>query len=169
MNITVEPTTDEQYIKSVLLDPTIYQHMSDDSCPAEPADLAGANIMAVPGFFLRALVDGVPAGVWWLTWKDGGKVEAHTALTDICRGRAAIDATKKAIQWVFSNTEAKAITSFAWSDAPAVAWFCRAVGMKKNQTQDWPNTRQGKTVKIHYYSVKKGEQISCLPFQQSLV
>jgi hypothetical protein len=159
MNITVEPTTDEQYIKSVFLNPTIYSQMSDDSCPSQPSDLAGANIMAIPGFFLRAMIDGVPAGVWWLIWKEGDRVEAHTALTDICRGRAAIEATKKAIQWVFENTDAEAITSYAWSDAPAVAWFCRAVGMSKSETKPWPNTRKSKPVEITYYSVNRGGQI----------
>lgn len=156
MNITVEPTTDEQYIKSVFLNPAIYRQMSDDSCPSDPSSLQATNIMAIPGFFLRALVDGVPAGVWWLIWKDGDKVEAHTALTDICRGRAAIDATRKAIQWVFDNTEASAITSYAWSDSPAVAWFCRAVGMGRRDTKPWPNTRSGKPVDITYYSVNRG-------------
>lgn len=158
MNITVEPATDEQYIKSVFLNPTIYKKMSDDSCPSNPSDLAGVNIMAIPGFFLRALVDGAPAGVWWLIWK-GDTVEAHTALTDACRGRAAIDATKKAIRWVFDNTNAKAITSYAWSDSPAVAWFCRAVGMSKIETKSWPSTRDGQPVSITYYSVNRGGQI----------
>lgn len=157
MNITVEPTTDEQYIKSVFLNPAIYDQMRDDSCPSDSSSLRDTNIMDIPGFFLRAMLDGIPCGVWWLIWKDD-KVEAHTALTDKCRGRLAIEATKQAIEWVFSHTEAQAITSYAWSDSPAVAWFCRAVGMSKDNTKAWPNTRSGKPVSVSYYSVKRGEQ-----------
>jgi Protein of unknown function (DUF2824) len=156
--ISVEPTTDETYIKSVFLNPTTYRDMSDDSCPADPATLMGVNIMAVPGFFLRALVDGVPCGVWWLIWR-GDTVEAHTALTPECRGARAIKATKAAIQWVFANTNAAAITSYAWSDSPAVAWFCRAVGMTKTETKPWPATRQGKPVEISYYAIQRGGQV----------
>ncbi len=156
--ISVEPITDESYIKSVFLNPLIYSDMKDDSCPDDPSMLAESNIMSIQGFFLKALVDGIPSGVFWLIWK-GKNVEAHTALLDNCRGRRAIDATRKALKWVFDNTEAEAVTSYAWSDSPAVAWFCRAVGMKKNETKNWPNTRNGKPVSITYYSVNRGEQI----------
>ncbi len=152
--ITVEQTTDEAYIKSVFLNPSIYAQMKDDSCPADPVMLAGAKIMDIPGFFIKALVDGAPAGVWWLIWK-GDKVEAHTALLENCRGRTAIDATKAAIRWVFEHTEATAIRSYAWSDSPAVKWFCRAVGMATQETAPWPSTREGKAVDITYYEISK--------------
>lgn len=155
--ITVDQTKDESYIKSVFLNPTIYQDMKDDSCPAEPALLAGVDIKAVPGFFLRALVDGKPAGVWWLIWK-GDSVEAHTALLDNCRGRSAIRATKLAIEWVWRNTGAHAVTSYAWSDAPAVAWFCRAVGMSPTDTKLWHATRSGHPVDITYFNINRPKE-----------
>ena len=154
--ITVEKTTDESYIKSVFLNPAIYSQMKDDSCPTEPAILAPVDIKAIPGFFLRCLVDGVPAGVWWLIWK-GDTVEAHTALLPSCRGRNAIRATRMAIEWVWANTGAKAITSYAWSDSPAVAWFCRAVGMAEDRTEKWPATRNGAPVDITYFNINRPE------------
>lgn len=152
--ITVDKTTDESYIKSVLLNPTIYAEMKDDSCPQEPTILCDLDIKAIPGFFLRAMVDGVPSGVLWMIWKEN-KVEAHTALLPSCRGRSAIRAAKAAIQWVFENTKADAITSYAWSDSPSVAWFCRAVGMKPYRTEVWPNTRNGHAVDITYYNINR--------------
>lgn len=154
--ITVEQTADESYIKSVLLSPSIYAQMKDDSCPVEPAVLGGVDIRAIPGFFLKAIVDGAPAGLWWLIWK-GDTVEAHTALLENCRGRTAIRATKAAIEWVFGNTMARAITSYAWSDSPAVAWFCRAVGMSPDRTEPWPATRQGRPVTITHFSIQRPE------------
>lgn len=153
--ITVEQTTDEAYIKSVFLNPTIYAQMKDDSCPSDPVMLAGVDIKSIPGFFLKAMVDGVPSGVWWLIWK-GDKVEAHTALLENCRGRAAIEATKLAIKWVFEHTQASAIRSYAWSDSPAIKWFCRSVGMKLDVVEPWPATRNGKTVDISYFEILKG-------------
>lgn len=157
--ITVEQTKDEFYIKSVFLNPTIYSQMKDDSCPVSPMILQGVDIKAIPGFFLRALVDGKPAGVWWLIWK-GDSVEAHTALLENCRGRDAIEATKRAIAWVWNNTQAKAITSYAWSDSPAVNWFCRAVGMKAGETKAWPNTRNGRAVDITYFAINRPKEAS---------
>lgn len=152
MNIVIEQTTDEAYIKSVFLNPTIYQQMKDDSCPAEPAMLGGVDLKAIPGFFLKAIMDGNPVGCFWLIWK-GESVEAHTALLPACRGRAAIMATRMAIAWVFEHTGAKAITSYAWSDSPAVAWFCRAVGMALDRTEKWPATRDGSPVDINYFKI----------------
>lgn len=155
--ITVEPTTDEAYIKSVFLNPTIYASMKDDSSPVDPQSLADRDIMGIPGFFLKAIVDGIPAGAWWLIWK-GDQVEAHTALMDNCRGARAIRATRMAIRWVFENTRAAAITSYAWSDSPAVAWFCRAVGLIELERAPWPNTRNGHVVHIRWFTLKRNAQ-----------
>lgn len=154
--ITVEPTSDESYIKSVFLNPSIYADMKDDSSPSDPSVLADRDIMGIPGFFLRVLMDGVACGVFWLIRKDGG-VEAHTALLPTCRGRAAITATRKAMQWVFDNTDAAFIRSYAWSDSPAVAWFCRAVGLKPAERAPWPNTRNGASVDIQWFNLNRGE------------
>lgn len=153
-NITVEPTTNEPFIKSVFLNPTIYAEMKDDSCPSEPTMLSGVDIRAIPGFFLRVLVDGIAGGVFWFIWK-GDSVEVHTALLENCRGSRAIRAARLARDWVFGNTSAKAVTSYAWSDAPAVAWFCRAMGMKRTRTEPWPATRGGKAVEMGYYTLNR--------------
>lgn len=150
--ITVEKTEDESYIKSVFLNPTIYDEMKDDSCPMEPSMLGGTDIKAIPGFFLRVLMGSESVGVFWLIWK-GESVEAHTALLPACRGRNAIRAVHAAMQWVWGHTAAKAVTSYAWSDSPAVAWFCRAVGMETDRTEAWPFTRGGRRVDITYFKI----------------
>lgn len=118
--------------------------------------LVGADIKSIPGFFLRVLVDGMNAGCYWLIWK-GTAVEAHTALLENCRGRKAITATKAAIAWVFGHTSATEIRSYAWSDAPAVAWFCRAVGLRHDRTEPWHATRGGKPVDIMWFNLMKEE------------
>lgn len=150
--ITVEPTTDETYIKSVFLNPEIYAQMKDDSCPADPVMLAGVDVRAIPGFFLKALVNGIDAGVFWFIWKDRS-LEVHTALLGNCRGSRALKAARAARDWVFGHTEAEAVTSYAWSDSPSVAWFCRAMGMEKTRTEPWRATRGGRPVDITYYSI----------------
>lgn len=153
--ITVEPTTDDAYIKSVFLSPSIYAQMSDDASPA-PEMLRIEAIKSIPCFFLRPLLDGVPAGVWWLIWK-GDRLEGHTALLPNCRGRAAIMATRMALDWIWKNTRAASVTSYAWSDSTAVAWFCRACGLALDRTEPWPNTRGGKKVDITYFTINRPE------------
>jgi len=154
--ISVEPTADTDYIKSVFLNPSIYDSMRDDSCPSTPSDTTLGLESAPPGVFLKVKMDGNPCGVFWLRWIDGAKIEVHTALLEPCRGRRAIDAAKALMSWVWSNTVAVAIRSYAWSDAPVVSWFCRAVGMREQETVAWPNTRNGKPVAITYFEIERG-------------
>lgn len=154
--ITVEQTTDELYIKSVFLNPTIYAGIKDDSCPMDAKELPHEFAFGIPGFFLRVLLGSKPSGVFWLIWK-GDAVEAHTLL-DGCRGRDAIRATKLAINWVFGHTGAKSIISYAWSDSPSVLWFCRAVGMKHERTEPWQNTRNGLPVDISYFTLNRPKE-----------
>ncbi len=152
--IVIEKTTDEQFIKSVFLNTTIYEGMKDDRCPGEPSILSGVDMKAIPGFILKATVDGVVAGCYWLIWK-GRDLEAHTALLPHCRGAQAVAATRAALLWVFDNTSAVRVTSYAWSDSPAVKWFCRKVGMTELLTCSYPNTRKGQMVDVTYYSISR--------------
>jgi hypothetical protein len=152
--IAIEKTTDEQFIKSVFLNPEIYAGMKDDRCPDEPVFLSSVDMKALPGFFLRATVDGVVAGCYWLMWK-GRDLEAHTALLPHCRGGVALAVTREALRFVFANTECGRVISYAWSDCPAVKWFCRKVGMTELLTCSYPNTRKGQMVDVTYYSISR--------------
>ncbi len=154
MNISIEPTTDVLYIKSILMNQDIYSATKDDSLPATPAFIDDIDVLSIPGFFLKVMADGVQAGLFWLIWKGSG-VEAHTGLLPNCRGRNAIKATKMAIDWVFSNTKATFINSHAWSDSPAVKWFCLAVGMSHDRTEKYKSTRNGLPVLISHYTILK--------------
>lgn len=153
--ITIEQTTDYTYIKSVFLRPAIYAQMSDDASPA-PDELRMEAIKSIPCFFLRPVIDGVPSGAWWLVWK-GDRLEGHTALLPSCRGSTAIRATRMALDWIWKNTGAKSVTSYAWSDSPAVAWFCRACGLSVDRKEAWPNTRGGRIVDITYFTINRPE------------
>jgi hypothetical protein len=117
--------------------------------------LAGVDIKAIPGLFLRVLVGGVYAGCFWFIWKAADTLEVHTALLENCRGSRAIRAARAARDWVFAHTQAQVVTSYAWSDSPAVAWFCRAMGMTATRTDPWRATRNGKAVDISYYELRR--------------
>lgn len=154
--IAIHPTTDYDYISQVFHNPTIYSQMIDDSCPKDPAQLIVAACQ-LPGFFLKALLNGQAVGLFWLMWRNGS-LEAHTALLPECRGRNAIRMTKEALKWCFQNTETKEVRSYAWSDCPVVRWFCRSVGLVEEKTELWSNTRNGQPVNITYFSINRGAE-----------
>ncbi len=152
--IEIKLTTDRNYIKTILLNPDITKHMRDDSVPEDLGESFVSGLERLGGFFLKVLQDGKGCGLYWLRPTQEG-YEAHTALLTSCRGKDAIKATRMAIKWVFENTETPVISSFAWSDSPAVSWFCRAVGMSPDKTEPWPNTRSGKPVDITYFKINR--------------
>lgn len=153
--IEVDETTDDALILQALSHPDIFDSMTDDRYPTMPENPV-ETMKSLPGIFLRAMKDGAFAGIWWLIWR-GKALEAHTMLLPNCRGADAIEATKKAIRWVFDNTDAEAITSYAWSDSPAVNWFCRKVGLKRDRTEPWPATRNGHQVDITWFTLTRKE------------
>lgn len=157
-NIAVDITYDMTYVCSVLFQPEILAALKDDACDMPIDQMRNTVLHGLPGFFLKAQVDGEDAGLWWLVWR-GNSVEAHTALLPNCRGACAIEATKQAIRWVFLHTEAQAIVSYSWGDSPAVKWFCRKVGMHQQETLPWHTTRNGEPVSITYFSINREEII----------
>lgn len=156
--ISLEFTQDQDYIKSVFFNTEIFPFGCDDNSLARRDEMKAIDLLSIPGFFLKVMVDGVPAGVFWGTWHNR-IVDAHVALLDNCRGKNAVEATKQFIKWVFSNTFAESVEAGVWSDTPAVSWLCRTIGMMESYTKPWPNTRNGQPVDITYFVINKGEQI----------
>lgn len=152
--VTVEPTTDETYIKSVFLNPEIYATIRDDSCPTDPALLNGLDFKAIPGIFLKVLVGGKPEGLFWFTWSGAG-VDSHLGMTENCRGNRAVKAARAAVKWIFGNTQAAFLAAHVWSDSPAVEWICRKAGLKKIGVSAYPNKRNGRAVDMIEYSIKR--------------
>lgn len=145
----------------IFLRPEIYSAMADDSCPKNPAELENEDIDASDTIFLGVERDGNRVGIFWFI-RDRDGYEVHTGLLPGCRGSLAVEAAHAGMEWIFTNTDAKFIQSYAWSDQPQVRWFCHRVGMTETGTGPWPNTRNGHTVSITHYSITK-EEYQCLP------
>lgn len=155
--ISVEPTTDTQYMASVISDPKVYQETKDDSlAPESPAVDFGA-LMQAGVVFLKAVRDGVNAGIFMFVPKERGIYEAHTILLPNCRGAAAIKAARAAVDWMFSHTLCREVRSYAFSDSPAVQWFAKAVGLHEISRQPHPATRNGNPVEMIYYASTIGQ------------
>jgi hypothetical protein len=96
-------------------------------------------------------------GVFVFIPKSPTSCEAHTMLTDRCRGSNALEAGKMAIEWIWANTNFTEVTSFTFSDRPQISWYMRMLGLVKTSDEDWPNTRDGKPVKVLRYSISKSK------------
>ncbi len=152
--ITIKLTTDKSYIESIFLNPDITNQMRDDASKDITAEQFMLGLQILGGFYLKVIKDGVDAGLFWLRPLQDG-LEAHTALLPSCRGKDAVKATRMAIKWVLDNTETPYISSYAFSDSPAISWFCRAVGMAPFKTEPWTSTRNGKPVDITYFKINR--------------
>jgi RimJ/RimL family protein N-acetyltransferase len=75
--------------------------------------------------------------------KEGDKLEAHTLMTKLCRGKSAIEAIKKARDWIFENTGFNEITSYAFTDSPQTSWIARVCGMVETGRRPHHTTRNG--------------------------
>ena len=134
--------------------PEIWEASVDDSCPPpEEVDVADAIDNLV---FLAVESDGEVVGVFVSTLPDSsGSIEAHTMMTKKCRGRMAIEAGKKAIEWFFSNLGCKRIQSWCFSDAPNVIFFAKHCGFSFLRNRDRPVSRKGKQVEILEFYLDK--------------
>ncbi len=155
--ITVEPTTDTDYMQEVISNPKVYQDTKDDSLPPSPAFVDFQGLMEAGVVFLKAIRDGISAGIFMFVPKGRGVYEAHTILLPNCRGSAAIKAARAAVSWMFGRTICREVRSYSFSDTPAVQWFAKAVGLHEISRQPHPSTRGGKPVEMIYYATTIGQ------------
>lgn len=127
--ITVLPTTDRGYVLSILTDPELYGAISDDTCPKDPQTLAEA-FMSPHVRHLQVLKDGEPVGLFSFVL-DSSHFEMHTTLTEKCRGRSALDAGRKALQWALSQPECSKVKTNVLTDAPQALWYAHNLGFKE--------------------------------------
>jgi len=153
--LTVERTFDVALIDSIIRSPSIYADMCDDKCPKCPESVSVCAMIDAL-IFLAVRMDSVPVGCFIFEPHET-KFAVHTALLPSCRGRRAIEAGHKALDWVFNNTECKEVSSYAFSDSPHVAWFARMVGLNAIGVESYPNPRAGKPVTITKFLISKDQ------------
>lgn len=145
--IEVRQTRDAKLIDSLVKDKDVWPGLVDDSCPG-PDEIDIASVVD-KFIFLEVVSDGSASGVIIATKpNEDGVSEVHTILTATCRGRDAINAGKKAINWLFSNAECKRLESYCYSDSPHVYFFAKCCGFSCLRKRPHPVTRQGKPVDV---------------------
>ena len=150
--IKVFRTFDSYLVEAMMGLPEVWKEVKDDACPKDP------GVVDVPFLMKECICLGVKdgddaCGVFVLVPKAPTVCEVHTMLASRCHGAKAVEAGKQAIAWIWANSSNTEITSFTWSDRPQVAWFMSILGLKRCSEEDWPNTRDGKAIKIFRYSI----------------
>ena len=123
--ITVEPTSDREYILSVLTEPEMYAAVRGDG-PENPQE-------AVQGFLapgvehFRVQVDGQDAGLF--SFVDMGEsVDVHASLLKNCRGRKAIDAGKIVLER--AKQLGRPLTTCVVPSCKYAMWYVHQFGFK---------------------------------------
>lgn len=159
--ITVERTDAIDLLREMVADPSVYRSMADDASPAAEA-LPLDRLQGIGARLYNVLKDGLGVGVFVLFPKPDDAWEAHTVLGPKCRGKDAVVAARLFLQRAFADG-AKLITSYAFSDAPAVKWFCRVMGLRETGSAEHANTRNGQPVRVHFYAISNPNLLSPCP------
>jgi hypothetical protein len=158
--LTVNPTTDVDYIDSIMHHPEVMPGLVDDFLDNPSMESSGPALAKFHNVVLR--VDDGGTGQGWIWFLDRGNRswEAHTALLPCCRGAKAVRAAKLCVRWMFDHEDCDEVVSYAWSDSPKVLLFARWVGLAPFKTEPYPATRNGKKVDITWMSVYKQKFLS---------
>lgn len=154
--VHVIQTLDLDYVADTLESPDVLPFVVDDSSPAMSHEQIVEGFHRIGGLFLAVLRGTERVGAFWFRLTEPATYEAHTMLLRSCRGRDAVEAGKAAIAWVFAHTDCTRIISHAFSDSPAVSWFCRKVGLTQYDRTKHSATRGGREVDFIRYHLLKG-------------
>lgn len=58
--------------------------------------------------------------------------ELHTVFPKTLRGRAALDAYREVLAWLWENTGYRELTSYCYSNRPEILWFARQLGFSQS-------------------------------------
>lgn len=98
--ITVERTFDYDLIRSFMVHPRVYPHITDDGCgPAEDFRPHESELI----YYALVRIDGEPAGVFMFVTENSVSCQVHTCMGPRAWGVSA-EAAKEAAKWVFSTT-----------------------------------------------------------------
>lgn len=126
--VTVEPFSDVGYVDRLAHRPEILPFVTTDQVP----DISVPALMQAPDtLFLLARFEGVPCGGFLFVGN-----EVHTMLLPPLRGRHAIEAGKKMVEWARKNRPWDSLKSYCYSTNPQTEWFAKRVGFVVTGTRD---------------------------------
>ncbi len=152
--IKVTSSRDFDYFNRMMNHPDIYPFVRDDSIDGQ-IDVSVLNKKA--NVFLKVEVDGHEAGFAFFVAKGVFCYEMHSGMLSDFRGAIAIKSGISVLDWMFVNTDAETISTFAWSSAKNVIFAARQVGFKEVSRSPWKSTVNGERIDRIVYSLSISE------------
>ena len=157
MKIRIEQTRDLKLVDQIVNDPKVYAGIADDKTPKR-GELTMANIVQDPRNIILAVHgDEKLVGCFILLARGVGVYEVHTCLLPACRGRDALTAARRGMDYMFMRTDAGMLCSYSWSSAPAAGLFARLAGMVEDWKKPAATTVKKKPVDVTRYSISLHE------------
>ncbi len=105
---------------------------------------------------IALIVDG---GCFFGFWHGYGRVECHTAFLPAARGRKALREGRKAIDYMFTQTNCFELVTKVPQDNPAADWYAKAMGFRVlfERRDAW--VKNGVTHPIRYYALDMDDWI----------
>jgi hypothetical protein len=148
VSLIVQRCTDAVFIDFVIEE--MLEHVTNDqntTCP--PAAL----LMQHPDVIFLEAKDsesGVRHGIW-MVWAG----ECHTVLLPSLRGAKAFLATRKAIEWMWQNTDLPALTTYSYDCSPHVELLARRMGFVETEQISDGTTVKGRPVVTKLFLLKR--------------
>jgi RimJ/RimL family protein N-acetyltransferase len=127
MEIGFELSTDFDLINQIARHPDVFAGSADDGV----TDSASVDMSAAPMLYLLARCAGEVAGFFALQFHNSVMAEIHTCLLPHCRGAAAELIAKRVVDWIFSNTPCRKLTTMVPACNRPALFFAMRAGLRK--------------------------------------
>lgn len=129
--ITVTRTHDATLVHELLTHPDIWDASTDDGTP--PVD-EFEPVMDDALFYLVPHADDLAMGIFLLLPKTSTTFEWHTGILKEYRGKHAIEAVERGVEWMRDNAGALKLITWVETDARNVYIFAKACGFNVEGT-----------------------------------
>lgn len=155
----IERCTDRTLIRSVITDPRIWRHLSDDGSPPrafwEPVIGPGSYWIAISPPATQAV-----AGFFWGHRVRHRVYEVHTAFLPPLRGALAVEAGIACQIWTRRNMDALTLQTWVPAYNRAARAFAEACGMAEMGCLPGGWVRRGRAETVWLYGMSLGDEVN---------
>ena len=149
-------------INSIMLHPDVLESIKDDHSEAMNFDQLAEMVLRSPQTIMLHPADGI---LFMLTPRTLTLFEVHTMIVPKARGIKAVEATKRATQWVFANTPCEKIITYVPEFNRPAKIFAKKMGMVDEGICTKSFKRNGKLIDQWVLGLEK-EKFICQQSQQ---
>jgi hypothetical protein len=148
-------------VDDIVQEPAVFDMLVDDHSQGFKGQSVGASFLSGP----YTMLNPAPGVLFMLSPRTLTMFELHTMIKQEARGKSALQAARRAAEWVFKNTTCeKLITNVPTFNKPALAFALR-FGFKREGLCTKSFRRDGKLYDQHLLGLEKGAFL-CQQYQQ---